>query len=74
MSNKTSFKIIILVIFLFIFTLPAAKSFAITAQFDFNKCTFKITLKHDDIIPLTGTIPFSITFGDFDQAVNVVLS
>jgi len=43
------------------------------AVFDLDKCTFKIIIKKADIGPQDSPVEFGISFGTFDETVEVVL-
>jgi hypothetical protein len=44
-----------------------------SASFDFNKCTFSLTLSHHSIQNYAGLVDFGIEFGDFAVAQNIVI-
>ncbi|MBN2018754.1 MAG: hypothetical protein JW749_00855 [Sedimentisphaerales bacterium] len=48
--------------------------FTAAATFDFSKCTFKLTIKNTKInIDPGDTVPFTITFGTFNEETDVFL-
>ena len=46
----------------------------VTATFDFNKCSFTLTIKNTEIDDaLTGDVAFGVQFAGFDESVQVTL-
>jgi hypothetical protein len=43
------------------------------ATFDFNKCTFTLTIKNTDFAVAAGSLPFSMKFGGFSEGAQISL-